>query len=54
MPDDETVSRALLQSVTEGSYPESEDTITATLAPSALPTALKYLSDAREEVKVRL
>lgn len=52
VPTDERVSRALLQSLKDGTYPDSEDIISADLQPSALATELDFIRDAREEVKV--
>ena len=50
---DQQYGQALLDSVRNGSYPESEDVISAELPPTAIPGILKLLKQAREDVKVR-
>ena len=47
-------AQAVLDSVQNGSYPESEEVIAAELPPKAIPSVLKLLAQARNEVKVCL
>ena len=49
---DHRLGQAVLDSVQNASYPESEETIAAELPPSAIPNTLKLLIRARNEVKV--
>lgn len=49
---DEQLGQAILESAKDGSYPSSEEVISADVPASALPVALQLLRDAREEVKV--
>ncbi len=49
---DEELGQAVLQSVRDGSYPSSEELISADVPPTALPVVLQLLDHAREEVKV--
>lgn len=49
---DEQLGQAILNSAKDGSYPASEEVISADVPASALPVALQLLRDAREEVKV--
>ena len=51
-PSDTQISQALLQSLKDGTYPESEDIVSADLAASAFSTELQFIQDARDEVKV--
>jgi centromere/kinetochore protein ZW10 len=51
---DHQLSQAVLDSVQNASYPESEEVIAAELPPSTIPITLKLLERARNEVKVRL
>jgi len=44
--------QALLDSIQNGSYPESEGVISADLPSTAIPDILKLLKQAREDVKV--
>lgn len=50
---DRQYGQAVLNSVQSGTYPESEAIVAAELPPSALPTILKLVDQAREDVKVR-
>lgn len=50
---DREYGQAILESVRSGSYPETEDIVSAHLPTSALPTLLKLVAQAREDVKVR-
>ena len=44
--------RAIVDSVQQGRYPDSEDIVSAPLPPSAFSDALKLLDNARDQVKV--
>lgn len=44
--------QALLDSVRDGSYPESEEVISAELPPAAIPGILKHLEQTRNDIKV--
>lgn len=44
--------QALLDSVRDGSYPESEEVISAELPPAAIPDILNNLEQTRNDVKV--
>lgn len=46
------LGEAILNAAQSGTYPESEEIISADFPPSAFPQALKLLEGAREEVKV--
>lgn len=48
---DRQYGQAVLDSVQSGTYPESEAIVAAELPPSALPTILKLVDQAREDVK---
>lgn len=50
--EDRQLGQAVLDSVQYGSYPESEDVISAEVPPTAIPSILKLLGQAREGVKV--
>ena len=50
---DHQYGQAVLNSVQSGTYPESEEIIAAEVPPSALPTILKLVDQAREDLKVR-
>ena len=50
---DHQYGQAVLNSVQSGTYPESEEIIAAEIPSSALPTILKLVDQAREDVKVR-
>lgn len=45
--------RALLDNVQDGSYPESEEVISAELPAPAIPGILKLLEQARNDLRVR-
>lgn len=45
------LAHAILTSVVDGSYPDSEDVAGAQLAADALPEIVKYLQRAREDVQ---
>lgn len=45
-------AQAVLDSVRSGAFPESEEVISAELPPSAVPTVLKLIDEARNDVKV--
>ena len=49
---DERLSQALLQSLKDGSYPGSEEVVSAELPASALSMELQLISDTREEIRV--
>ena len=49
---DHEFGQAIVDSIYNGSYPESEDVISAELPQSALPTILALIDQAREDVKV--
>lgn len=49
---DHTFGQAIVDSVYNGSYPESEEVVSAELPQSALPTILELIDQAREDVKV--
>lgn len=49
---DREYGQAILESVRSGSYPDTEAVVSADLPPSALPTVLKLVAQAREDVKV--
>ncbi len=44
-------ARALLDHVQSGTFPESEEVVSAELPPSALPAVSKLIEQAREDVK---
>lgn len=46
------LAHAILTSVIDGSYPDSEDVAGAELTASALPEIVQYLQKAREDVHV--
>lgn len=45
-------AEAVLNSVGSGAFPESEEVTSGDLPPSALPTALNLIDEARDDVKV--
>ena len=45
-------AQALLDHVQNGTFPESEEVVSAELPPSALPTVSKLIEQAREDAKV--
>lgn len=49
---DHQYGQAVVDSVYNGSYPESEEVVSGDLPQSALPTILKLVDQAREDVKV--
>ena len=49
---DHQYGQAVVDSVYDGTYPESEEVISGNLPPSALPTILSLVDQAREDVKV--
>lgn len=49
---DQHHGQALLDSIQNGSYPESEEVISADLPSTAIPDILKLLKQAREDVEV--
>lgn len=49
---DRQYGQAVLNSVQSGTYPESEEIVAAVVPSSALPTILKLVDQAREDVKV--
>ena len=49
---DRQYGQAIVDSVYNGSYPESEEIVSGDLPQSALPTILELVDKAREEVKV--
>ncbi|KAL8764401.1 MAG: hypothetical protein Q9184_000106 [Pyrenodesmia sp. 2 TL-2023] len=48
------LGEAILNAAQNGTYPDSEDIISANFPPSAFPQALELLKGAREEVKIRV
>ncbi len=48
----EQYGQAVLEHVQTGTYPESEEVISADIPPSALPEVSKLIEQAREDVKV--
>lgn len=46
-------AQAVLDSVRSGAFPENEEVVSAELPPSAVPTVLKLIDEARDDVKVR-
>lgn len=46
------LGEAILNAVQNGTYPESEDIISADFPPTAFPQALELLKGAQDEVKV--
>ena len=50
---DREYGQAILESVRSGSYPETDAVVSADLPSSALPTVLKLIAQARDDVKVR-
>lgn len=49
---DHEYGQAVVESVKNGTYPESEEVLSGNLPQSALPTILNLLDQAREDVKV--
>jgi len=49
---DHELSAAILSSIQEGTFPDSEDVLTAELPATALPSILGELSDASQQLKV--
>lgn len=49
---DQHHGQALLDSIQNGSYPESEEVISADLPSTAIPDILELLKQARKDVKV--
>ena len=47
------LAKAVYDHVQSGVYPEGEDVVSAELQASALPDVLKWLEQARSELKVR-
>lgn len=45
-------AQAVLDSVRSGAFPENEEVVSAELPPSAVPTVLKLIDEARNDVKV--
>ena len=45
-------AQALLDHVQNGTFPESEEVVSAELSPSALPAVSKLIEQAREDAKV--
>lgn len=48
------LAEAVLNSVRSGQYPDSEEIISAEVTPPVFSVALELLSNARDDVKVRL
>lgn len=46
------LGKAVLNAVQNGTYPDSEEIISANFSPSAFPQALELFNGARDEVKV--
>jgi centromere/kinetochore protein ZW10 len=46
------LGQAVLRFASDGTYPDTEDVISANITASALPVVLQHLEQAREEVKV--
>ena len=51
-PSDDNLSQTVLDFLTRGAYPESEDVAAAEFPASAAPIALQHISKAREEAEV--
>jgi hypothetical protein len=49
---DHDLSAAIISSIKEGSFPDSEDVLTAELPATALPTILEEVSEARQQLEV--
>jgi hypothetical protein len=50
---DHQLSAAILSSICDGSFPDSEDVLTAELPATALPSILREVSEARQQLEVR-
>jgi protein transport protein DSL1/ZW10 len=50
---DHDLSAAILSSIREGTFPDSEDVLTAELPATALPSILGEVSDARKQLEVQ-
>ena len=50
---DHDLSTAILNSIREGTFPDSEDVLTAELPATALPSILGEVSDARQQLEVQ-
>lgn len=50
---EDELCQALLEFVTDGTYPESEDVVASEFPASAVPDELQCISKAREETEVR-
>ena len=51
---DDVLSRAVFQSITEGTHPDDEKIVSSELTSQAVDSLSKLLEEAREEVKVCL
>jgi centromere/kinetochore protein ZW10 len=49
---DYDLSAAIISSIKEGTFPDSEDVLTAELPATALPTLLEEVSEARQQLEV--
>lgn len=49
---DHDFSAAIISSIKEGSFPDSEDVLTAELPATALPSILEEVSEARQQLEV--
>jgi protein transport protein DSL1/ZW10 len=49
---DHDLSAAIISSIKEGTFPDSEDVLTAELPATALPTLLEEVSEARQQLEV--
>ena len=51
---DAAISDALLISTRDGTYPESEEVLTTDLSASALQPSLQLISEAKQQIEVRV
>jgi protein transport protein DSL1/ZW10 len=49
---DHDLSPAIISSIKEGTFPDSEDVLTAELPATVLPTLLEEVSEARQQLEV--
>ena len=49
---DHDLSPAIISSIKEGTFPDSEDVLTAELPATVLPTLLEEVSEARQRLEV--
>ena len=51
---DHELSAAIVSSIRDGTFPDSEDVLTAELPTTALPSIVGEVSEARQQLEVRL